>query len=420
MVTNDSAHEAGLNSTLETEDLFRAVVDSETFRGAPVMRSLLLFLWQHRGKSISEYAVAVDGLGRPSDFDPKADATVRVQVARLRSKLKEFYERELPAFPLRISIPLGGHEIEWAHDVNVPPASKSGFLQLPVFYRRIILGGIAVALVLLLLSLALVFQNRSPKASLPAPQPQPRFWRSFLAGGKGVTVVLPNPLFFRWSSNPNILVRDVDVSEFQDWTSSQFLRQLSEKWGAPTLNQIYVPVLSIKSAVKLVEYMEALGQHPDLTDSPSLPIDSVGARNTIFLGIPRFYATSHRVGQILEKMNFSVTGYEPTVIKNKNPRPGEAAEYREVDYSNEHRVYPELMILLPPAANRARTLLLLGSQAMAFTSMLVSPEGLKAVDQYWTKGGSPDAWEMLIQAEVNGDTILRVTPIAIHAISGSF
>jgi DNA-binding response OmpR family regulator len=55
------------------------------------MRSLLLYLWKHQGEPISEYAIAVDALGRSPDFDPKADSTVRVQVARLRTKLKDFY-----------------------------------------------------------------------------------------------------------------------------------------------------------------------------------------------------------------------------------------------------------------------------------------------------------------------------------------
>jgi len=418
VLIKDSGHEAA--ATCATEDLFRSVLDSETFKTAPVMRSLLLYLWQHRSQSISEYAVAVDALGRPSDFDPKADATVRVQVARLRNKLKEFYERELPSFPLRLSIPLGSHEIEWVEDASVAPAERSGFWKLPILYRRIVIGTAVACLLLAIVSIALAVQNRSLKASLPGSQAQPRFWRVFLADGKNVNIVLPNPLFFRWSANPNILVRDVDVSEFQEWQRSSFLRQLAEKWGPPTLNQIYIPGLQMKAAVRLLQYTEGLGRHPYLTDSPSLPVDSVSAQNTIFFGIPRYYATSHRVNQILEKMNFSVTAYEPDVIKNKNPRNGEATEYREVDYSTAHKVFPELIILLPPVASRARTLLLLGSNAIAFTSMLTSSDGLKALDKFWSENGSPESWEMLINAEVNGETTLRVTPIAIHAISKNF
>lgn len=61
------------------------------------MRTLLVYLWEHQGESVSEYAISIDALGRQSDFDPKVDANVRVQVGRLRAKLKEGYEEELTA-----------------------------------------------------------------------------------------------------------------------------------------------------------------------------------------------------------------------------------------------------------------------------------------------------------------------------------
>jgi hypothetical protein len=59
--------------------LFKQVIESETFRAAPVMRALLVYLWQHQGESVSEYAIAIDALGRQSDFDPKVDANVSNQ-----------------------------------------------------------------------------------------------------------------------------------------------------------------------------------------------------------------------------------------------------------------------------------------------------------------------------------------------------
>src|SRR5215472_6702535 len=95
--------------------LIRQVADSEAFRAAPTMRALLLYLWEHQGEPISEYAIATEALGRSADFEPKVDSTVRVQVARLRTKLKEFYETAGAEFPLRVSVPLGRHELEWTH-----------------------------------------------------------------------------------------------------------------------------------------------------------------------------------------------------------------------------------------------------------------------------------------------------------------
>src|SRR5215467_1400865 len=88
------------------DSLIRHVADSDTFRTAPTMRALLLYLWEHQGEPISEYAIATEALGRNHDFDPKLDSTVRVQVARLRTKLKDFYE-SADDFPLRLTLPLG-------------------------------------------------------------------------------------------------------------------------------------------------------------------------------------------------------------------------------------------------------------------------------------------------------------------------
>src|SRR5215471_13421525 len=109
------------------DDLIRQVADSERFRTAPTMRALLLYLWEHQGEPLSEYAIATEALGRSPDFDPKLDSTVRVQVARLRTKLKEFYEAAGSSFPLRISVPLGRHELRWVYEP--PPKHQTSVLK---------------------------------------------------------------------------------------------------------------------------------------------------------------------------------------------------------------------------------------------------------------------------------------------------
>src|SRR5690242_3954093 len=117
MLTRSSAQ----GSASKYDYLIRQIADSDTFRTAPTMRALLLYLWEHQSDSISEYAIATEALGRSRDFDPKLDSTVRVQVARLRNKLKEFDGARGGAFPLRLSLPLGGHELQWAYQ----PPKKS-------------------------------------------------------------------------------------------------------------------------------------------------------------------------------------------------------------------------------------------------------------------------------------------------------
>src|ERR1700722_9731452 len=113
--------------------LIRHVAESDTFRTAPVMRALLLYLWEHQGQSISEYAIATEALGRAPDFDPKTDSTVRVQVARLRTKLEEFYEAAAASFPLRLPLPLVSYEL---HCVYQPPPQKADPSILETIPRR--------------------------------------------------------------------------------------------------------------------------------------------------------------------------------------------------------------------------------------------------------------------------------------------
>ncbi len=85
---------------------------SKTFGKTPALRTLLEYLWRQRDFAISEYAIATEALGRSPSFDPRIDATVRVQISRLRQRLEKFYEEEGRNSPERLIIPLGSHRVE--------------------------------------------------------------------------------------------------------------------------------------------------------------------------------------------------------------------------------------------------------------------------------------------------------------------
>jgi len=396
------------------DELLRQVVESDTFRPAPVMRALLLYLWEHQGQSISEYAIATEALGRAPDFDPKLDSTVRVQVARLRTKLKEFYETAGDAFPLRLTLPLGSHELRCIYQPPPEKAAPSVFESVP--RRHLWIGG-AIVVALVILSGALMFQVHRLKASAPAASgPLPRFWQSFLMPGKSTTIVVPSPLYFFWPTQ-KVYVRDLSISEFVDWQNSPTVKGLSEKWGAPESAQTYVGAMEMGAGVRLLQYLEQAGQEVRLTESRRFPAESFAAQNTIFLGMPR---TAGYLNKMLERTNYYIAQVEPDIVKSRNPRPGEQTEYREVAYSTDRRIEPAIIILLPARPEHTRMMLLLGRNLTSITSMLVTLEGLKLLDEQWAKIGSPEAFEMVIQAEIFRDTILKVTPLASRAIPSTF
>lgn len=69
---------------------------------------------------IKEYTLAVEGLGRPFDFDPQSDPIVRVTVHALRKRLAEYYSGEGRNRPVRISLPLGHYVPSFTHHERVP------------------------------------------------------------------------------------------------------------------------------------------------------------------------------------------------------------------------------------------------------------------------------------------------------------
>ncbi len=98
---------------LEEREEVRAVLASEAFRRSPTIAQLLTYICERyfagEADSIKEYNIAVEGLGRPADFDQKKDSIVRVEAHRLRKRLKEYYETEGRNHRIRIELPLGAY-----------------------------------------------------------------------------------------------------------------------------------------------------------------------------------------------------------------------------------------------------------------------------------------------------------------------
>lgn len=60
-----------------------------------------------RVHKLKGYTIGVEIFDRPTSFDPMTDPIVRVEAARLRDKLREFYAKEGQSDPVRIEIPKG-------------------------------------------------------------------------------------------------------------------------------------------------------------------------------------------------------------------------------------------------------------------------------------------------------------------------
>lgn len=62
-----------------------------------------------RGERLKGYTVAIEVFDRPQSFDAAVDPVVRIEAGRLRDKLREYYETEGRADPVRIDLPKGSY-----------------------------------------------------------------------------------------------------------------------------------------------------------------------------------------------------------------------------------------------------------------------------------------------------------------------
>lgn len=93
---------------MERQALERLLASGE-FHRSPNLEKILSYLchqyFQGKGNLVKEYTIAIEALDRKEDFDPKRDSIVRVEMHRLRRRLKEYYSSKGAANAIRINLP---------------------------------------------------------------------------------------------------------------------------------------------------------------------------------------------------------------------------------------------------------------------------------------------------------------------------
>jgi hypothetical protein len=97
----------------EEREALRRVLASRAFHRSDQLKHLLRFVCEREmaglGEGLSEFTVAIEGLGRPSHYSPSEDGTVRNRIHNLRRRLDQYYEVEHPEDPVRIFLPKGSY-----------------------------------------------------------------------------------------------------------------------------------------------------------------------------------------------------------------------------------------------------------------------------------------------------------------------
>ncbi len=318
------------------------IIKSHSLRGSESLRKLLQYLaaqaLNHPDAPLKEYQIATEVYGRPSDFDPQTDSTVRVQAGRLRLKLGEYYAAEGAADPLVVKIPKGSYHLTFeARSLQPKPIGSAGQLQsvppdeargtavvevIPARWR-ISLVVLLVALIASLITLGSVLWNRRGQSSAisnstaakpgvtRAAGPLADFWQPFTSGTDAPWVIFSNAAFV---GRPETGMRYYN----------------SRQDSKVAVYDHYTGVGEVLAIHALDDAFGALGRTILVKRGSLFTLDDVKDNNLIFVGSPSENLSLLDIPNMEEFVFQRVASGKrqgDLSIVNKNPKAGEANAY---------------------------------------------------------------------------------------------
>jgi hypothetical protein len=323
------------------EELQRLLA-SDTFRNSDSLRRLLAYLGEAyaagRAREIKEYTIGRDVMGKPESYDPRVDASVRVQIGKLRQRLEHYYTVETPDSQVQVRLPKGHFELAMERK---PEPSPETSVQGGDSRWKLAAGILAVVCLVLVALLLLMRQRTSalPAFALESHPEVTEFWAPFLDAKKPLTIVLGSPLFIRFHST---YYRDPAVNE---WAEAQRMLPLDEYRQAlksptpPAETRRWTPFGEAAAAFRLATILGQRKEDLVLKRSVSLAWEDVRAANLIFLGPPKF---NPQLRDLPLEQDFVI---ESGAVRNLRPRPGESATYMKPSAPNEEDIPEDYAVI---------------------------------------------------------------------------
>jgi len=421
------------------------VLESETFSHSAALRQALEFVVKSSllspGEPIKEYAVATVAFGRKSDFDPKTDNIVRVQMHRLREKLDDFYLRESQGEQIRIMIPRGRFIPEYVRSssgtqpptTDIPQVATAS--RAPSGWSGNLLWIAIAALLVSNVIFALGFlRNRGARQAVALSPPLRSIWQPFLSPNSQPLIVFANPAFLVDKRGDLYRYSSPDVLSMAMGTRVPTLSNHAAPLGGKAKDgpfyyfDSYTGSGELVAASDVVRFLTLRGETFLIERSRIASDEEIMRNNVIFLG-------GNKEDQILRKLPFSQElVFEPpppneypigSYIEDMNPPAGHPRTYHlQLDpTTGAIQVEYALISLLPNVSmghyvmdlgglttlgTQAAAKFVTSSQDMAMLEqMRVSSDGARAHSRFF---------QALLQINVRGGVPLDAKCILVHEL----
>ena len=361
----------------ECQRQIQKILHSASFRNASMLQHLLQYLAAkahlNGPESLKEYTIGVEAFGRPQDFDPKTDTIVRVQIHRLRQKLKEYYDSDGAHDPISIDIPKGHYlptfeGIGPQHDQfsngsvatvgeahgNRHISEKNVLLSVPGEQsggRSLILYAmVATAITIVVFAAGLWLGSTRFRAASTSQMaqnsqlgldksadPVKYFWANFLGNDPAPVIAYPDAVFLLDNFNDLFRFRrgatDYRGAPVDPHLAQQFASNpaLVARAGQLYYENSYLGFGELKAVGMLSNLFGQMGLKPVIKPSRELTVDDLMQHNVIMLGSSsQNIAVAHfsTMGDFSFKSPASLLEQWRGMIVDAHPRAGEASVYR--------------------------------------------------------------------------------------------
>jgi hypothetical protein len=422
-----------INASHAAEAQIDRILRSNTFRSAEALRKLLRFLADRlaagEADQLKEYSVGVDGLGKPADYDPRQDSTVRIQVGRLRHKLAEFYRSEGLNDPFIVEIPKGHFKLSVTpRPVPVPTVADRGEIPPHRTAHPVLIGGLAAALVIAVAWAAVASvqlrreqQESAVFRSMWTPGLE-QLWEPFLSAQRPVILAIEDPPFAQFAGYG--VYREMNLNSWADIEKSPRIAAIRKLLGNPdmTPSHYYAPVGEVSAAFLLGRFLGPRVPAFSLSVVRDLSWQQLASHNVIYVGASVFF--TDRFNALPAAIDFDFD-YVRGGIKNAHPGPGEQEFYPEQlqDASESGELYAIVTHVPGPSGT---------GDVTSFTSMR-TPSRLGAV-QWFTdsahagelvgrmknpSGQMPRYYQVLLHVKFKDSVPTETSYVLHHDLSGS-
>lgn len=173
------------------------------------------------GSTPKEISIAMEVLGRSSDFDVGKDSIVRVHIYHLRNKLNTYYAKHGREEKWRVDIPKGQYMLATSTNVQEPADVALSITGRPQL-RKSLTPWLAT-LAIVLLGFNLLQQNEEQQVAAANPYAATTLWQPILDDEQPVLVLLGDYYIMGELDGGMVtrMVREFDVNSQQDLVQSQ-------------------------------------------------------------------------------------------------------------------------------------------------------------------------------------------------------